>query len=153
MGVTVPICKVPKWLGKEGNFRPSLTNLVSGSKSQGSIVGCGGPQTTTNASGDDRAAAGGGGDDDDDDERRQRESFGRHCGAEERRRLRDLRRRYHPFCGGGELHTPTVYFSNDGDDDDNDTGGDGGGVGGGGSGEMKGPVATIPPPGRHRRWD
>jgi hypothetical protein len=24
MGVTDPICKVPKWLGKEGNFRPSL---------------------------------------------------------------------------------------------------------------------------------
>ena len=124
----------------------SLRTLI---KASSSIVGCGGPQTTTNASGDDRAAAGGGGDDDDDDERRQRESFGRHCGAEERRRLRDLRRRYHPFCGGGELHTPTVYFSNDDDDDDNDTGGDGGGVGGGGSGEMKGPAATIPPPGRH----
>jgi hypothetical protein len=25
MGVTDPICKVPKWLGKEGNFRPSPT--------------------------------------------------------------------------------------------------------------------------------
>jgi hypothetical protein len=23
MGVTEPICKVPKWLNKEGNFRPS----------------------------------------------------------------------------------------------------------------------------------
>jgi hypothetical protein len=65
-------------------------------------------------------------DDEDDDDLsevdKQEREFERHCSIEERQRWRGLRRRYHPFCRGGQLHTPTVYFSKDADDEGDEGG-------------------------------